>query len=252
MVGLAGKEANATWGSVAAVWRTNGSKTTILDCAALPDSPCRANAASNNGEVIGGWQQLENGFWNAATWKDGKQTLLQDADGQGVGEILAMNADGTVMTGAQAEGDRGANGWILRPGNDAVQILDGEDLFGASKDGSIAGGAINGFQGFYRTGYLWTPEDGAEDLLPALQRRQVPLPANLTQLDLGALIAVSEDGSVVAGWGMHGQMPTGWVAVLGEKSGTPVPPPQPGPGAQAGRGSAIGRTAPWPAEPLVV
>ncbi|MBL8877142.1 MAG: hypothetical protein JNM86_15215 [Phycisphaerae bacterium] len=63
-----------------------------------PDRSSRANAANNNGSVIVGWQDNDNGR-QGAVWVNGVQKLIADNDGFAVSEALAVSGDGQWVTG---------------------------------------------------------------------------------------------------------------------------------------------------------
>ena len=216
-VGLAGDDVRAK--CRAAVWNCDGSGG-VTHNSTVDGMACRANVAATRGALVGGWQDQPDGFRAGAVWDaNGRQTMVVDGTGALVGEVLSMNAEGSVLTG-------GEEGWVKLPGAATVKILRGTtDAFGASADGALVGGGIG--EGFGRLGFLWTATRGLEGLVSGLRARGVPLPANVTDEWLGAVTAVSADGTVVGGWGMHPPPkagPTAWVARLGEPHGAPEPP----------------------------
>lgn len=212
VVGLSAVSAAKQWPQGATAWRADGSGAALLNCS-VPGSACRANVASAGGAVIGGWQDSAVGARQGCVWRGGVQEILADAQGQPVGEVLFASADGAVLAGyTPADGTQKA--WVLPRGAATPRALPGaSSAFGATADGAMVVGAVGG--GFFRTGFVWTPEKGVEGLLAALQRLRVPLPANVTEATLGSAMAVSADGAVVAGWGMvMPGGPRGWVARL--------------------------------------
>lgn len=63
-----------------------------------PGQASRANATNNNGSVIVGWQDNDNGR-QGAVWVNGTQRLLSDSNGVAVSEALAISGDGQWVTG---------------------------------------------------------------------------------------------------------------------------------------------------------
>jgi len=185
--------------------------------------------------LIGGWQDLADGLRAGVVWEaqgagKWKQRILREANGRLVGEVLAMNAMGTVFAGSGIEG-RG--GWVMFADQVAPTILANESaasaVFGTSTDGRLLGGTAGPVGDITRTGFLWTPDHGVEAILPALRRRLGnALPRNMSASELGAVTAVSADGSTVAGWGWAvppslNPGPRGWIARLSDNRGSVHP-----------------------------
>ncbi|MFV0140295.1 T9SS type A sorting domain-containing protein [Empedobacter falsenii] len=59
----------------------------------------RANSVNNDGTMVVGWQDGENGFRKGVYWKNGVQTHITDAEGNLVGEALSVSADGNIIAG---------------------------------------------------------------------------------------------------------------------------------------------------------
>ena len=64
----------------------------------VPDRSTRANAVSEEGRVIVGWQDAATGFRQGARWVDGRQELFTGPHGA-VGEAHGTNADGSLVVG---------------------------------------------------------------------------------------------------------------------------------------------------------
>ncbi len=59
----------------------------------------RANTVSDNGTVVGGWQDTELDGRQGAVWVNGVQERIFDGDGFGVSEVLSISGDGQWVTG---------------------------------------------------------------------------------------------------------------------------------------------------------
>lgn len=59
----------------------------------------RANSVNNDGTMVVGWQDGENGFRKGVYWKNGVQTHIKDLQGNEVGEALSVSADGNIIVG---------------------------------------------------------------------------------------------------------------------------------------------------------
>jgi uncharacterized membrane protein len=83
----------------------------------------RANAVSGDGNVVGGWEEIPEafGFRVGSVWQGREQMLLTDPEPQNpygsVGEIMAMNAAGTMAVGYGAGvGNKDAYKWTSMDG----------------------------------------------------------------------------------------------------------------------------------------
>jgi len=64
-----------------------------------PANASRANAVSADGSTIIGWNDQDSGFRSGVIWQNGVPLDLADADGNPVGEALAVSSDGSVVVG---------------------------------------------------------------------------------------------------------------------------------------------------------
>jgi hypothetical protein len=75
----------------------------------VPGSSSRANACSDSGAVIAGWQDASSGYRQGAVWRNGVQKLITMPSGAPVGEAGAVSGDGnwTIGLGASTNGNLG-------------------------------------------------------------------------------------------------------------------------------------------------
>lgn len=66
-------------------------------------SSSRANAISDDGTIVAGWQDDDYGDRFGVYWKDGVQTYIKDNNGDLVGEVANMTPDGKTMVGTNLE-----------------------------------------------------------------------------------------------------------------------------------------------------
>jgi probable HAF family extracellular repeat protein len=203
-------------------FRWEGS-TGMVDLGSLtPGRSSRANAVSADGRVIVGWDDAATGYRRGAVWRDGREMLL-DPSGQ-AGEALAVNSNGSLIVGVGYPGNtQDAYLWSATGGFVDLGMLPGGDFdrataYALSDDGSVVVG-FSGF-GFDRNGFLWTPATGMLSLDSYLRDQGV----DLTGWQLTSPLAVSADGTTLAGWGIHAGGVEGWVVRL---QPTAVPEPSP-------------------------
>ncbi len=163
----------------------------------------RANAVSNNGATIVGWHAT-NGR-RATRWQGGVQTFLGSLDPSnpqfGTSEALGVSADGAVIVGGssgrafrwtQAGGLQNLGRLPSAPNAQALGVSgDGETVVGWSGTNFLDSRAV-----------VWRPEYGSQvvdlaDLLFSLGETSAAL------WTLRIAVDVSDDGSVIAGWGIN-------------------------------------------------
>lgn len=154
----------------------------LMDLGTLfPGRSTRANAASEDGGVVVGWQDF-NGPWKSAVWRknsnggyDPNTYLLIDNAGDPfdefnqLGECSTVSADGEWIGGY---GDFANNGdpWIWSVGSGVINLghlpLTGRGFVaGMSADASIVVGWFDGeFFGDPQTPFFWTSAGGLENL----------------------------------------------------------------------------------------
>jgi probable HAF family extracellular repeat protein len=173
----------------------------------------RANAVNADGSVIVGWDDAEDGSRRGARWVNGVESLLAAPGGAFLGGAEAVTPDGRVVVGGNAGGLQynQAYRWTEEHGGELIGMLPNDDplagayAFAVSDDGRIVGGA-SGAEG--REAFLWTRTTGMfkfQDYLADLGAE------GLDGWILDTILAISSDGTRIAGWGYRGQPPFGRV-----------------------------------------
>lgn len=169
----------------------------------------RANDADYDGNVIVGWD--ENPDWGGrrpTVWVDGVMTVLESPDG--FCELYAVTPDGQIVIGNSYNTDRRfaeAATWEWTGSTWDKQVLGSlpgtfADYgcvlpYDATADGSVVVGS-NGFDWTQYAGFIWTEEAGMVDLDDFLVDNGVTLPSGF---DIQAVTAISDDGTVMVGFG---------------------------------------------------
>jgi len=178
----------------------------------------RANAVSGTGTVVGGWEELPDGFRVGSIWQGNVQTRLRDPSGNNamggwIGEVMAVNSAGTIAVGLQAGPQlKDAYMWTKSGGVtnlgrypgyvcyfdwDTLQDIceDRETVaYSVSDDGRVVTGSSR-LDNFVDDAAIYTPKMGWMLLAEFLQRQGV-LEASRWQIS-GAL--VSADGKTLVG-----------------------------------------------------
>jgi uncharacterized membrane protein len=203
-----------------------GRGTTLLPSAGTkPDgSPAngRPSHVSADGSTLVGWEENDWGGRVATVWLNGKPSRITQADGNDLNEAQAVSADGKVVSGGTYWGlPNEGKGWrqrVDRPGA-PVEYYDsyspdapGVDAYAMNRDGSVmAGFAGDPWFTMVQGPFIWTKEMGTVDL-DAFLRRQG---ASMDQYtSLWSPTAMSDDGTVLAGWGLGFQWYAGWVVQM--------------------------------------
>lgn len=183
-----------------------------------PGSASRANATNNNGTVIGGWQDNDNGR-QGAVWINGVQKLLFDGNGMAVSEAMAVSGNGEWVTGA-AYGT--LSPYRYNTVTDVLEYLpdvEGEFWFPSalgtaiSDDGSVILGQVRDFgPPFGVPGSIWREGHGVMTLNAYFDSVGVQYEDGFI---FSTPFAISGDGLTMSGWGMS---PTeglvGWVVTV--------------------------------------
>jgi len=169
----------------------------------------RANDADYDGNVIVGWD--ENPEWGGrrpTVWVDGVMTVLESPDG--FCELETVTPDGETVIGNSYNADRRyaeAAKWHWNGSTWDKQVLGA--LSGTfadygtvvprdiTADGSVVVGT-NGFDWTQWAAFIWTEETGMVDLDDFLVDNGVTPPSGF---DIQSLTAVSDDGTVMVGFG---------------------------------------------------
>ncbi|HMN95720.1 MAG TPA: hypothetical protein PKC43_05655 [Phycisphaerales bacterium] len=188
----------------------------------------RANAISADGSFIGGWDEGSGGGRRAALWSGEMfvETLLlagEPGNAAGEGEINGLNSDGSIIVGQANSALSATRGPFVRRAGEGISYLGdipgtAPNVSGAldtSDDGSvIVGFQREGFGGFaVFDATIWTESTGTVRLSDYLAGLGVAVPPTL---QLAAALSVSDDGTVISGWGYSGFIfnQIAWVATL--------------------------------------
>ncbi len=191
----------------------------------VPDRATRANAISDDTQVIVGWQDGPTGFRQGAMWDDTlSQTLFVSDTGNPVGEAQNTNTDGSIVVG----GSVGVDAWRWQATDDggavveAIGSLPGFNFRAIATDLSEDGTVVVGFAGFGgdRDAFIYIEGDGMRKLDDYLVELGI---LDAQGWDLFTPTGCSADGNVIVGWGQAPSPPffRGWRIDLNTGS-TPV------------------------------
>jgi hypothetical protein len=170
----------------------------------VPNRPTRGNAITNDGTIIGGWQDSEFGSRYGAIWVNGVQQYVLDDDGANMGEVIGMNSDGSVMWGTNYRYNGTGLGWVYREGEGIIGL--GRGAIGgntqsvpidATEDGSVVVGIARDFIQFIEWGFIWTEKKGYQDFDEFFKGQTA---AGWTGM---VPSVISPDGNVIAGRGFN-------------------------------------------------
>ena len=195
---VGGGSAHATAGPISA----------LADLGSLgSDRSSRANAASDDGRVVGGWSERADGLWQPVVWQDGVLTQLGNFEafcsvdgvrGDGLTVVGSGKALGSFTVGDAYRWDFDGATWVPT----VLGSLPGTSQpFGLATARSITadGSMIVGYNRFgpgNETGFVWTADTGMRSAEQFLLDGGVSVPSNLRLLDL---TAISDDGSTIVG-----------------------------------------------------
>lgn len=182
----------------------------IADLGSLgSDRSSRANAASYDGSVVGGWSERPDGLWQPVVWVDGQ--LAQLGNYEAFSEVAGVRSDGRSLVGmAKAVGsftvgDAFRWDWQEKTSSWKETVLGSLpgtfQPFGlavarsVSDDGSIVVG-YNRFGVGNETGFVWTAETGMQSAAAFVAANGGTIPDGTRVLDL---TDVSADGSTIVG-----------------------------------------------------
>lgn len=163
----------------------------------------RANAISSDGAVVVGWQDEPTGTRSGAKWVDGVESFITDSNGNNVGEAGAVSADGNTIIGSA-----NPNPYVWKAATGLTYITHPNASF--SFKGGATGVSGDGTRviGFYRAfgappmsgeGFIWTEESGRINL----NDYAVSLGINTNGVIMGLPLAISQDGTKIAGTGVN-------------------------------------------------
>jgi hypothetical protein len=143
--------------------------------------------------------------------------VLRNERGETVGEAFTTSANGQVIGGGLFDGqDPFGNGWRRKIDSDQLEYFAplSEDAspinpYAMSRDGKVmAGFSGNAFFSLNPAPFLWTKQLGAVDLNAFLKDQGT---SEEQWFSLWTPMAMSDDGTVIGGWGLGTQFFAGWV-----------------------------------------
>ncbi len=178
----------------------------------------RVNKVSADGHTIVGWQEDPvTGQWEGVVWNSGVPSLVRTPSGELVDEVTAVSGDGSLIGGPLYDGQlpygngyrRRASGgrmeWVAPLPGDASPATPNA----MSGNGNVmAGFSGNPFLSFNPGPFLWTRELGTANLDEFVIRQGT---ATEQWFSLWEPTAISDDGKVLAGWGVGYIGYAGWV-----------------------------------------
>lgn len=169
----------------------------------VPNRSSRANAINDDGSVIVGWQDQDNGTRSGAKWVNGVESFITDANGNYVGEAGDVSADGTTIIGSAMPNPyvwNSVNGltYITHP-NSSAFFRGGAT--GISADGKKVVGFFRAFGAppMSGEGFIWTEAGGRVNL----NDYAVSMGINTQGVNMGLPLAISKDGKRIAGMGIN-------------------------------------------------
>jgi len=173
-----------------------------------PGGSGRANAANTDGSVVVGWVEAPTGAWMPTLWDDGVRVVVEETEA--FCTLEAVNGAGTIVGGQFYDGPtthrmaalwhRDGDGWT----KETLGVLPGTfagfgqaNVSDMTADGSVVIG-YNAYDRFDTTGFIWTAATGMIDVVDYLEDRGVVLDPSFA---IGGLSAISEDGTVIIGYG---------------------------------------------------
>ena len=161
----------------------------------------RASTISEDGNVVGGWDEAANGSRRAAIWDAAMtQTLLlvSAANPDGAGEVLYLNDDGSVAVGNElSEPYRWKSGVVTSIPRPAAGMGQGNNYFatGCTDDGRVVVGGADPFFGT-PVAWIWTEWGGTQSIDELLTQYGV---TGYNPADLGVARGISADGRIIVG-----------------------------------------------------
>lgn len=172
----------------------------MIDLGSLGGESSRANAVTDDGSIIVGWDQdPSSGWWRGAKWVDGVEELL--AEGTYLGACEGVSSDGTWIVGDNHPDfmDDGWR-WSEETGFVSTGTLSGWLFQGHNLDVSDDGKVVVGWSGYFMDQFatIWTEETGIVDLKQYLIDLGAEIPADVI---LSVAMKVSDDGTTIIGRG---------------------------------------------------
>jgi len=164
------------------------------------------NAVNADGSVVAGWSGTSFTDRQAFRWTaDGGMIGLGTLPGGSSSAATGISNDGNRIVGnSRVGGNERAFRWVFGFGMWDIGVLPGatsSEARAISGDGNAVGGTSG------NRAFIWTVDDGLRDLNEYLPT----LGIDLTGWDLTITTAISDDGSVVTGWGQFEGQQRGWL-----------------------------------------
>ncbi|MDV7697179.1 T9SS type A sorting domain-containing protein [Chryseobacterium soli] len=163
----------------------------------------RANAVNNDGTVIVGWQDEDDGTRSGAKWVNGVESFITDSNGDNVGEAGGVSADGNTIIGAAMPNPYV---WSTTAGLVYITHPNSSAFFRGGATGISADGrrVIGFFRPFAAPpmsgeGFIWTSAAGRINL----NDYAAGLGINTQGVTMSLPLAISGDGKKIAGVGTN-------------------------------------------------
>ncbi len=189
---------------------------------AFENRASRADGVSDDGSLIGGYQDREDGYRSGSVWLNGTQILLEK-DGNPLGAVHAVSGNGLWAVGGGGYYLDGS-AYMWNP-NTGLKVLDnpwaveGKDMFATavSHDGSMVVGVAREFMGWgFDQGWVWTEATGTMSMESYAQSLGLYNGDYLTNP-----LGISPDGRYIVGQGVNAEA----TAYIGWALAKPVPEP---------------------------
>jgi len=177
----------------------------------------RPNQISGDGSTIVGWEEDETGSRIGVVWRNGVPSVVRNEKGEPTSEAFTTSSNGqTIGGGLFLDQQPAGNGWRRRVDSSQLEYFAplSEDAspinpYAMSRDGKVmAGFSGNPFFSFNPAPFIWTKELGTVDLNAFIKTQGTSAEQ---WFSLWTPMVMSDDGSVIAGWGLGTQYFAGWV-----------------------------------------
>lgn len=178
----------------------------------------RIDQVSADGSIAVGWQEAAWGGWFGTVWRNGTPELITDANGDGVSEAFTVSGNGETIAGQVFQGQMpyDGSGWRRATNSTTLEYVqpinsDASPLnpYALSGDGSVmAGFSGSPWFSLQPLPFIWTKQLGAVSLDDFVKHQGTAMEQ---WSSLWTPMAVSDDGSTIAGWGVGFQWYGGWV-----------------------------------------
>jgi len=180
----------------------------------------RPSKISADGSVVVGWEETPTGPRAGVVWVNHRPKAVLDENGNTLGESFAVSSDGSVIGGDPFPDVFSNNmGWqknmrtgeldYLKPWSDDASPASPWAISAGGK--VIAGFAGNAWFSFAPGPFLWTEHMGVANFDDFLRRQGTSMEQYYS---LWQPMAISDDGTVLTGWGFGFQYYAGWVVKM--------------------------------------